>query len=135
MKKNYLLKSGFTLMEMVIAVIIMGVIASVAYPRYMLSVERSRTFEAIHVLQAIAVAQNIHFLENGFYAVDIDDLDVEISSMENFVIHSINNDENQLAVLHREPGVYEVWIDKDLVITCAWTGDTDDICAKFGFEY
>lgn len=46
-------KKGFTLTEVLTAVLIVGVLASVALPKYMRSVERSRAVEAMSAIKAI----------------------------------------------------------------------------------
>lgn len=46
-------KKGFTLLELVIVIIIVGVLASLAVPRFFKLVERARSVEAIANLQAL----------------------------------------------------------------------------------
>lgn len=49
---------GFTLLEMLVVVLIIGILASVAMPQYQRAVERSRAVEAITISRAIIAAQN-----------------------------------------------------------------------------
>jgi type IV pilus assembly protein PilE len=48
---------GFTLIELMIVVAVVGILAAIAYPSYMDSVRKSRRSDAINDLSAIALAQ------------------------------------------------------------------------------
>jgi len=61
LKKN----SGFTLVEILVTVLILGVIAGLATPTYFKSVEQSRSNEATVNLNAIYMAEKIYALNNG----------------------------------------------------------------------
>jgi type IV pilus assembly protein PilE len=50
-------KTGFTLIELMIVVAVVGILAAIAYPSYMDSVRKSRRSDAINDLSAIALAQ------------------------------------------------------------------------------
>ena len=58
---------GFTLMEIVITVIIMGIIAGLAIPSYFSTMEQARTNEAKNNLNIIHMGQKLYFLANGGY--------------------------------------------------------------------
>lgn len=73
-------KSGFTLLEIIIVIIIVGVLASLALPRFFSTVEYSRSTEALNALGVIRksvvrcgmVNDNVVGCDD-FAAIDIDD--------------------------------------------------------------
>ena len=52
---------GFTLLEILIVVIIVGILASLAIPRYIKAMERSKAAEAYNNLSAIRKAEWVYF--------------------------------------------------------------------------
>ena len=54
-------RKGFTLTELLIAVVILGVLVSVAMPQYMRSVERSRATEAMSAIKSINDAIYVYY--------------------------------------------------------------------------
>ncbi len=57
--------SGFTLIEMLVVVMIIGILAAVGIPRYMKTVETSRAHDAIALVQVIAQANRMRRIDNG----------------------------------------------------------------------
>ena len=73
-------KSGFTLLEIIIVIIIIGILASLALPKFFKTVEYSRATEALGSLGAIRRAMDICYQPtrsyapcNGFTALSIED--------------------------------------------------------------
>lgn len=58
---------GFTLMEILIVIIILGVLAGIAVPIYSTQVEKSRTAEAITMLSATRQSMLRYFEANSTY--------------------------------------------------------------------
>jgi prepilin-type N-terminal cleavage/methylation domain-containing protein len=58
---------GFTLVELMIVVIIVGILAAVAIPLYSQSVDRSRATEAVAALGSIRSAMRNYYAEHGTY--------------------------------------------------------------------
>ena len=67
---------GFTLLEILVVVLIIGVFAAVAVPQYKRAVLKSRFHTVMPVAKAVADAQEVYYLTNNQYALSKDDLDV-----------------------------------------------------------
>ena len=63
--------SGFTLLELLIVVIIVGVLATIAMPQFSKMTKRFRTAEADNTIGAILTAQLVYYQENAAFADDI----------------------------------------------------------------
>ena len=59
------MKKGFTLIELLIVMVIVGVLVTIALPKYYASMERGRAVEGINNLRAISDAANAQYLLNG----------------------------------------------------------------------
>ena len=60
-------KSGFTLLELLIVVIIVSILAAVALPQFGKVMEKSRAAEGVAILGAIRTAQLFYYEEHGEY--------------------------------------------------------------------
>lgn len=65
---------GFTLIEMMITVAIVGILAAIAYPSYTAQVQKSRRADAQVTLMEITQRQESYFLRNRSYTSDLTDL-------------------------------------------------------------
>ncbi|WP_048328614.1 type IV pilin protein [Stutzerimonas stutzeri] len=72
--------SGFTLIEMMIVVAIMGIMAAIAIPSYQEYVFRGNRTEGIALLNDAAARQERYYAQNNKYAVSVNDLGIQASS-------------------------------------------------------
>ena len=70
---------GFSLMEVMIVVVIIGILAALAYPNLEKYLKRARQTEAKTNLIAIYTAQKIYFTLHQSYAEDINELDLSLA--------------------------------------------------------
>lgn len=60
-------QGGFTLIEILVVVVILGILASIIVPRIMRRPEEARRTKAIVDIKAIETALNLYRLDNGVY--------------------------------------------------------------------
>jgi len=72
------MKKGFTLLELMIVVIIVGILASLAMPRFINAANKAREAEAKNMLGAIRSSQLRYYLENNAYTDVVGELDITI---------------------------------------------------------
>lgn len=77
---------GFTLIEILVVVLLVGILASFSVPMFLRSVEESRSAEATTNLGDYIMAQETHFMHYGTYADNPDILDVGIKEFKYFTI-------------------------------------------------
>ena len=70
---------GFTLIEMLVAVLILAILVAIALPTYNRAVERSRTSDPINTLKTIAKAEQVQKLRTGEYTNDVPKLDLQLT--------------------------------------------------------
>ena len=69
-------RAGFTLMELLVVVLIIGILSAVALPQYERAVARARTAEALSVLRSAVQAADAYTLEAGEWPPSYDVLSV-----------------------------------------------------------
>lgn len=75
---NQRLHRGFTLIELMVAVVVVGILAAVAYPAMTSIVQRSRRADAIAALTAVVQAQERYRSNNPTYAQTVDALNIKV---------------------------------------------------------
>jgi len=77
-------QGGFSLVELTIVVVILGVLAMMGVPRYQQVVERAKAAEAFTYLAQIEAAQERHNAVKGVFATRVSDLDVDVPTPNHF---------------------------------------------------
>jgi prepilin-type N-terminal cleavage/methylation domain-containing protein len=76
-KKYYY--SGFTLVEVLIVVIIIGILASIGMPQFAASIEKAKGGEARAYLGHIQTGEKIYYAERETYTDILQDLDLNLA--------------------------------------------------------
>jgi prepilin-type N-terminal cleavage/methylation domain-containing protein len=82
-------RKGFTLVELAVVIVIIGVLAAFGVPRFMTSVERSKAAEAFNYLSAVRSSQERYQAREGTYASDITTLDISFPAPTYFTVGTI----------------------------------------------
>ena len=86
-------RKGFTLVELAVVIVIIGVLAAFGVPRFREAVERSKAGEAFNYLSAVRSAQERYHSRNGTYANTPELLDINFPAPKYFSIGDVTSDE------------------------------------------
>jgi prepilin-type N-terminal cleavage/methylation domain-containing protein len=131
-------RQGFTLVEIIVVVIIIGVLASVAMPSYSIQIEKTRAAEGVQSLTALLAAQKRYQLENGAYEAGptLTLLDVDITASNNFLAPTISNAAGAVASIVRNSATipYTLSISDTGVVACACGACAPaNMCTRIGY--
>ena len=71
-------KKGFTLLELLVVVLIIGILAGVALPQYQKAIEKSKASQALTLIKSIDESILSYHLATGHYPTSFDQLDISI---------------------------------------------------------
>ena len=84
-----LTRKGFTLIEVLIVVIILGILATIAIPQFARMTRKARLAEAWTNLAAIRTGESVYYMEESAYTTNIGQLDAGEATSTNFT-YSVN---------------------------------------------
>jgi len=79
-------RAGFTLVELAVVIVIIGVLAAFGVPRFIKSVEKSKATEAFEYLASVRTSQERYQAQYGTYATNVTDLDIVASPPKYFTV-------------------------------------------------
>jgi prepilin-type N-terminal cleavage/methylation domain-containing protein len=72
-------RKGFTLVEVLIVVIIIGILASIGIPQFAASIEKAKGGEARAGLGHIQTGEKVYYAESEYYTGNTADLDITLT--------------------------------------------------------
>lgn len=140
------IKSGFTIAELFVVVIIIGALAALAIPSYRIQMSKIRSQEGVRILRALWEAQEDYYRDNGAYAMSLNQLAVDIPAPKNFQTPVIDDGTTPLtcgpitvyylASIQDNTGAnYTLYARRDGRIGCRRTGFPclRQFCSQMGF--
>ncbi len=131
---------GYTLIEIIVTIIILGVLASLALPRYFFSLERMKSAEGVQILTTYLNAHRVYRYEYGQDPGVIEDLDISLSSQsKHFASPALSGrmfPEKQILEIQRnESGtdLYILYINEAGEISCKEQDADPNTCTKLGY--
>jgi len=97
-------RKGFTLVELAVVIVIIGVLAAFGIPRFREAVERSKSGEAFSYLSAVRSAQERYHARQGAYAHVKTDLDINFPAPKYFSMWEITDTESNWGLVLQRTG-------------------------------
>ena len=114
-------RRAFTLLELLFAVGIVALMASMALPNYLKSVEQNRRNEAVYILHYIRASELRYEAEHKTFTASWADLDIDDPSPQSnsfdYTIPLATAADFQALATRRSPTPYQLQIDRSGTIT------------------
>ncbi|MFH1893905.1 MAG: prepilin-type N-terminal cleavage/methylation domain-containing protein [Candidatus Zixiibacteriota bacterium] len=97
---------GFTLIELMIVVVIIGILAAIAIPRFMSTSAKAKQAEAKGLLKQVYTMERAYYQEHGTYTNDIAALGVQVMASAWYDYSIVVNGTNFIATANAAaPGI------------------------------
>ena len=86
-------KKAFTLVELLVVVLIIGILAAIAVPQYRKAVLKSQSMQAVTLLKSLVDAEEAYYLAHGEYTGNLSELDITFPTLPDWSYGSALNRE------------------------------------------
>lgn len=114
-------KKGFTLLELMIVVIIIGILASLAIPRFIAAADKARRAAAQQMLSSIRGSQMRYNLEYDEYTQIMSRLDADMTTSSDWTVDDLTDNPDEDSddaviglVTHSSGTTYTIQVDGDV---------------------
>ncbi|MDD3297145.1 MAG: prepilin-type N-terminal cleavage/methylation domain-containing protein [Candidatus Omnitrophica bacterium] len=125
------MRKGFTLLELLIVVIVVGILATIAIPQFLTSVEKARVAKAKNALGLISHAEKMYRAENDEY-VALEVSGDDDTALDNYIeLDQIRNDNDwNYVVTSTEATIFTITATKEggAYAGATITLDQDGVC-------
>jgi prepilin-type N-terminal cleavage/methylation domain-containing protein len=130
--------NGFTIVEILTAIMIIAIVAAFAVPRYQTVVEKARSAEAVQTMIIIRNAKEVYRKEHsGAEPTLLSQLDVTLSAPDNFDAPVLGNSTatppNEVS-MQRKDGSYKIYMGYTGAFQCqGLAGSGTNMCRQMGY--